>query len=94
MKIRLIFQCSRCGSISFRRSSHRSLKDSFLRKIGINPHRCYLCRRRFYLFKPPGMRAFFAALDAQPEAPPQVSAANQMLDPSDARWWARQDSNV
>jgi len=70
------------------------LKDSFLRKIGINPHRCHLCRRRFYLFKPPGMRAFLMALEAQPGATTEATAADQMLEAADGRWWARQDSNV
>jgi hypothetical protein len=94
MKIRLIFQCSRCGSITFRSSSPRSLKDSILRKIGFNLHRCHLCRRRFYLFKPLRLRAFLLALDAQASTTAKANAGNPMLDTTDARWWARQDSNV
>jgi hypothetical protein len=94
MKIRLIFQCSRCGSITFRSSSPRSLKDSILRKIGFNPHRCYLCRRRFYLFKPLSLRAFLMALDSEANANANANAAAEMVEATDARWWARQDSNV
>jgi hypothetical protein len=94
MKIRLIFQCSRCGSITFRSSSPRSLKDSILRKIGFNPHRCYLCRRRFYLFKPLSLRAFLMALDSQAHGIANANTADEMMDTTDARWWARQDSNV
>jgi hypothetical protein len=70
------------------------LKDSFLRKIGFNPHRCHLCRNRFYLLKPLRLRAFMTALDAQPSAAAKAVASDQMLEPADARWWARQDSNV
>jgi hypothetical protein len=94
MKIRLIFQCSRCGSISFRPSTPRSLKDSILRKLGVNPHRCHMCRRRFYLFKPLSLRAFLIALDAQPAETADANAAGQVLEATDSRWWARQDSNV
>lgn len=93
MKIRIIFRCSRCGSTSFRPSSHRKLKDSILRKIGLNPQRCYLCRRRFYLFKPMSLLGFLVALDSHPKGP-ETAAADQVLDATDARWWARQDSNV
>jgi|HubBroStandDraft_5_1064220.scaffolds.fasta_scaffold108258_2 hypothetical protein len=94
MKIRIIFQCSRCGSITFRSSTRRSLKDSILRKIGFNPHRCYLCRRRFYLFKPMSLRAFLMALDSQANAAADATAADHMLDATDARKWVRQNSNV
>ena len=94
MKIRLIFHCSRCGSISFRLSTTRSLKDSFLRKIGFNPHRCHLCRNRFYLLKPLRLRAFLHALDAPATGTSEVNAAGQALEAADSRWWARQDSNV
>ena len=71
----------------------RSLKDSILRKIGVNPHRCHLCRRRFYLFKPLTLRSFLAAIDSQPE-PSASASADRVLEATDARWWARQDSNV
>jgi hypothetical protein len=93
MKIRLIFQCSRCGSITFRPSTPRSLKDSILRKIGFNPHRCYLCRRRFYLFKPMSLRAFLMALDSQASGSADANAAEPILDATDARKWVRQNSN-
>jgi len=72
----------------------RSWKDSILRKLGVNPHRCHMCRRRFYLFKPLSLRAFLMALDAQPAEAADAKAAAQALDATDSRWWARQDSNV
>jgi hypothetical protein len=75
MKIRLIFQCTCCGSISFRSSSIRTLKDSIVRKIGFNAHRCHLCGRRFYLFKPLSLRAFLLAIDAQANATGDANAA-------------------
>jgi hypothetical protein len=93
MKIRIIFQCCRCGSITFRSSTRRSLKDSILRKIGFNPHRCYLCRRRFYLFKPMSLRAFLKALDSPANGTAGANAADPMLDAADARKWVRQNSN-
>jgi hypothetical protein len=52
MKIRLVLHCSQCGSHSFRPSSQVTLKDAVLQKFGVIPQRCFLCRRRFYLFKP------------------------------------------
>jgi hypothetical protein len=70
------------------------LKDSILRKVGFNPHRCHLCRRRFYLFKPLRLRAFLEALDTPAAATPEVNPAGQVLEAADPRWWARQDSNV
>jgi hypothetical protein len=72
----------------------RSVKDSILRKLGVNPHRCHMCRRRFYLFKPLSLRAFLMALDAHPGETAAAKAAGQVLDATDSRWWARQDSNV
>jgi hypothetical protein len=50
MKIRIIFQCSRCGSITFRSST--------------------------------------------PNAAADATAADHMLDATDARKWVRQNSNV
>jgi hypothetical protein len=92
MKVRLIFQCSRCRSTAFRPSHPRSLKDALLRRLGVNPQRCYDCRRRFYLFKPMHLKAFLLALDTHPAE--TVGAAEPILDATNARWWARQDSNV
>ncbi len=70
MKIRIIFRCLRCGSFSIRPSSHRKLKDSILRLIGLRPHRCHLCRRRFYLFKPLSLRPFLIALNSHADGSP------------------------
>jgi hypothetical protein len=69
----------------------RSLRDAVLRKLGVHPHRCHLCRRRFYLFKPLSLRAFLIALNSHPAA---VPGAEPALEATDSRWWARQDSNV
>ncbi|HLG95118.1 MAG TPA: hypothetical protein VKX49_02270 [Bryobacteraceae bacterium] len=34
-----------------------------MEKLGVHPHRCYMCRLRFYLLKPVRLKAFVAALD-------------------------------
>jgi hypothetical protein len=94
MKIRLIFQCSHCGSGSFRLSARWTFKDSVVRKIGFNLHRCYRCSRRFYLFNPMSLRAFLLALDSPAEGAAPASATGQRLDATDARWWASPDSNT
>ena len=57
MKVRLVFYCPRCGSLLFRPSLSRTFRDNFLRPVGFQAHRCYMCRLRFYLFKPIGLRA-------------------------------------
>jgi hypothetical protein len=75
-------------------SSRRSFKISVLRKIGFNLHRCHLCRRRFYLFKPLRLRGFLLALDSEASGTVQANAPGQVLDAAEARWWTRQDSNV
>ncbi|HEX5227399.1 MAG TPA: hypothetical protein VFW44_06795 [Bryobacteraceae bacterium] len=62
MKLRFTFECSRCGSKSFRPSSKWRFRDTLLRKIGITPQRCLRCRRRFYVFYPISLDAFFRAL--------------------------------
>jgi hypothetical protein len=62
--------------------------------MGVNPQRCHLCRRRFYLFKPMSLRAFLIALDSQSNGIADANAAAQMLDATDARKWLRQNSNV
>jgi hypothetical protein len=94
MKVRLIFQCSRCGSNSFRPSARWKFKDSVLRRIGFNLHRCYHCSRRFYLFNPTSLRAFLLSLDSPADGTAHASSAGQTLDATDARWWASPDSNV
>ena len=63
MKIRIVYHCPRCRSISFRPSISRQFRDAFLERLGVHPHRCYMCRRRFYLFKPFRIREFVEALD-------------------------------
>ena len=63
MQVRILFYCPRCGSVLFRPSISRLFRDHFLRKVGIHPQRCYLCRLRFYLFKPLRLKAFVGALD-------------------------------
>jgi hypothetical protein len=69
MTIRVIFRCSRCGSKSFRPSSRRTSKDTVLRKIGVTPQRCLLCRRRFYLYRPVFFQLLMSALSAPPLKP-------------------------
>lgn len=64
MTIRVIFRCSRCGSKSFRPSLKWTVKDAVLRKMGVTPKRCFLCRRRFYLFRPAFLASLLKALDA------------------------------
>lgn len=63
MKVRLIFCCPRCNSMMFRASHSRHWRDSLVRPFGIHPHRCYLCRLRFYLFKPARLQAFLELID-------------------------------
>jgi hypothetical protein len=75
MKVRLIFECSRCGSKYFRPSSKWTFRDTLLRKIGITPQRCFRCRRRFYLYRPLALHAFLKALAGPPEPQPQAPAA-------------------
>ena len=52
MRIRVEFQCSRCGSGAFRPSTLWTFKDAILRKFGVTAQRCFHCRKRFYLFHP------------------------------------------
>lgn len=86
MKVRLFYQCVRCGSSSFRRSKTRTLKESFLGCFGVHPQRCYMCRSRFFLFKPSNLRVFLAALDAPPqdERVREGRGAEAIADASDA----------
>jgi hypothetical protein len=57
MKIRFVFRCSLCGSNSYRPSSQLTFRDTLLLKIGVRPQRCFLCRRRFYIFRPSILRS-------------------------------------
>jgi hypothetical protein len=77
MKVRIIFECTGCGSISHRPSTKWTFKDNFLGKLGIRPQRCYRCRRRFYLFRPTLVDAMLRALAAPivAVAPPQPEIA-------------------
>jgi hypothetical protein len=86
MKVRLFFQCGRCGSTSFRSSSARGFKDSLLGHLGVHAQRCHMCRRRFYLFKPYSLRPFLLALDAPPQDGRDLNSgvAEQVADASDA----------
>ena len=63
MRVRLLFCCPRCGSLLFRPSVSRRYRDSFLGSVGVRPHRCYICRLRFYLFKPARLRGFLTVLN-------------------------------
>jgi hypothetical protein len=89
MKIRLVFQCSRCGSKSFRTSAQRTFTDSILQKIGVTAQRCYLCRRRFYLFRPAILNSLLMAL-AVPTARAKESR-DPVIHSGEPRWWVRQD---
>lgn len=63
MRVRLIFCCPRCGSLLYRPSASRTLRDALLGPVGVHPHRCYMCRLRFYLFKPNHLRTLMSLLD-------------------------------
>src|SRR5579863_967076 len=67
MTIRVVFQCSRCGSNSFRPSSLRTFKDTVLKHIGVAPQRCLMCRRRFYLYRPASLQWFLRILAGSSE---------------------------
>lgn len=84
MKIRIIFECSGCGSISHRPSTKWTFKDNFLHKFGIWPQRCYRCQRRFYLFRPAFLNTILRALAAPPAPPapqqPEIAGEPQVAD--------------
>ncbi len=69
MRVRLLFYCPHCGSLLFRPSQSRMLRDSFLSPFGVHPQRCQMCRLRFYLFKPNRLRSLLSV--PQPEFQPQ-----------------------
>jgi hypothetical protein len=52
MPVHVIYFCPRCGCQSFQPSTSRIRKDRILRMLGVHPHRCYICKVRFYLFQP------------------------------------------
>jgi hypothetical protein len=79
MKIRIIFECSCCGSTSYRPSRKWTFKDNLLRRLGITPQRCFRCRRRFYIYDTPILRKFLNALAGPPEAAPEVEMAQQQM---------------
>ena len=68
MRVRLIFYCPRCGSLLFRPSLSRTFRDNFLRPVGFQAHRCYMCRLRFYLFKPAGLKALTSMFERPVES--------------------------
>ncbi len=82
MIVRIIFRCSRCGSTSFRPSTKWRFKDTIFRKIGVTPQRCYLCRRRFYIFRPILLQSLLRALAAPPI---EVHEPTVVLHPKIAR---------
>jgi len=66
MTIRVLFRCTCCGSSSFRPSSLRTFKDTVLKKFGLAPQRCLVCRRRFYLYRPATLQSILTALAGSP----------------------------
>jgi hypothetical protein len=85
MKIRIIFECSRCGSTSHRPSTKWTFKDNFLHKFGIWPQRCYRCRCRFYLYRPAFLSAILRALAAPPASQqPEIAHAPKVAHPRSA----------
>ena len=86
MRVRIVFYCPRCGSVLFRPSISRLFRDSFARKLGIHPQRCYMCRLRFYLFKPSLLRGFATALDrsfvSSPAEEPQPQPSRETMEAS------------
>jgi hypothetical protein len=76
MKIRIVFECSGCGSELSRPSTKWTFKDNFLHKFGIRPQRCLRCNRRFYLYRPALLDRMLKALMA-PSAPPTPSAPQE-----------------
>ncbi|HUA20393.1 MAG TPA: hypothetical protein VMB25_16715 [Bryobacteraceae bacterium] len=84
MKVRLYYQCTCCGSSSFRRSHTRTFKETLLGCLGVHPQRCHMCRSRFFLFKPTNLRAFLTALDAPAQKEREASGTRPVADASDA----------
>ncbi len=63
MRIHIVFFCPRCGYQSFRSSVSRVRKDFILRMLGVYPHRCYICKVRFYLFRPSILRTLASPIE-------------------------------
>jgi hypothetical protein len=63
-----------------------AIGDSLLRSMGFKPHRCRMCRRRFYLFKLAPIRTFVSIVDrpimGHREAEPATVVAATKLRPS------------
>jgi len=91
MRVRLLFFCPRCGSLSFRPSMTRRFRDSVLASFGVHPHRCYMCRLRFYMFKPSRLRGWVEALD-RPWLGRRDEAIPAALEAAKRRPVARQQS--
>lgn len=72
MRVRLIFECSLCGSRFFRPSSMWTFRDALLKKIGVTPQRCFQCRGRFYLYRPVTLWLFLKTLAGPPRAVQKV----------------------
>lgn len=86
MKVRIAYCCSRCGSSRFRPSISRHLADPVLACLGVHPQRCYMCRLRFYLFKPESLRTLLSALDrpivtAPARKPPIPAVEARAIEP-------------
>ena len=81
MKVRIAYCCSHCGSSRFRPSISRRLADPVLSCLGIHPQRCYMCRVRFYLFQPYGLRSFLSALDRPIVLPPARKPSAIAMEP-------------
>jgi len=86
MRVRIVFYCPRCGSVLFRPSVSRLFRDSIVSKLGVHPQRCYMCRLRFYLFKPSRLRTLVAALDrsfvGSPVGDPQPQPTHAPMEAS------------
>jgi len=81
MRIRLIFYCPRCGSVLFRPSANRGFRDYFMGSFGVHAQRCYMCRHRFYLFKPDGLKGLLKKLDRpQPSLSPEPVPAPEGVE--------------
>ena len=85
MKVRLIFHCPHCCSNSIRTSWRHAFRDPFLRIVGVRPHRCRVCRSRFYLFMPNVLVTFVAALNRSPAMAKDAGSADAPLTPEAKR---------
>lgn len=65
MQVHIMYSCPRCGCHSFRPSISRIRKDYFVRLLGFQPQRCYICKVRFYLFQPGILKTLMRADNAK-----------------------------